>query len=90
MDRYVMRHSELGGPALIPESSMPLHLAKGWLRVSGPISEQAMDQVRLADYADAPDLACAGEENSSPAQAADAPESDQPEPAPAKTVKEKC
>lgn len=51
-----MRHPELGGPALVPASSLQLHLAQGWLRVSDAIAEEDMHRVDPAAYADAPDL----------------------------------
>lgn len=56
MDRYVMRHPETGGVALIPESSMPVHRGLGWLRVSDAIAEEAMHGVDVAQFVDAPDL----------------------------------
>lgn len=69
-----MRHPQLGGPALVPASSLDLHRQGGWWRVSDPIDEAAMDQVALADYTDAPDLDAAPEPAPKPA---------------AKTIKEK-
>lgn len=56
MDRYVMRHPELGGPVLIPASSLDHHRGQGWLRVSDPIAEEHMHRVDPAAYADAADL----------------------------------
>lgn len=56
MDRYVMRHPELGGPVLIPASSMQHHRSLGWLRVSEAIPEEHMHRVDPAGYAEAPNL----------------------------------
>jgi len=56
MDRYVMRHPQLGGPVLIPASSMDHHRSLGWLRVSEPIAEEHMHRIDPAGYADAVDL----------------------------------
>lgn len=57
MDRYVMRHPDLPSPpALVPESSMPRHLANGWIRLSDAVAEQDMDQVDIDAYVDKPDL----------------------------------
>lgn len=56
MDRYVMRHPQLGGPVLIPASSMDHHRSLGWLRVSEAIAEENAHRVDPAGFADAPDL----------------------------------
>jgi hypothetical protein len=56
MDRYVMRHPELEHPALVPASAVPQHRGLGWVRVSGAIPADQVDQVDLVEYADAPDL----------------------------------
>lgn len=56
MDRFVMRNDLTGGIALIPESSVQLHKAQGWVRVSEAVAEQDMDRVDLRAYRDAPDL----------------------------------
>jgi hypothetical protein len=72
-----MRHPDTGGVGVVPGSSLEHYRLRGWLRVSDPLGADDRDQVRPADYADAPDL--------------DAPEPD-PEPsakAPAKPSKEK-
>lgn len=81
MDRFVMRHPDTGGVAVIPASSLALHKAQGWLRVSDPIAEHDAERVRLADYADAPDL--------DPPAAAEPDAEPVPESRPAKTTKEK-
>jgi hypothetical protein len=56
MNRFVMRHPETAGVALIPESSIRIHKAAGWLRVSDAIAEESTHSVDLDAYVDAPDL----------------------------------
>ena len=78
-----MRHPDIAHPALVPASAVPQHRALGWIRVSGAIPAGDVDQVDVADYAQAPDL-----DAEPPAAAGDDPD---PTPAPArrgKTTKE--
>lgn len=56
MDSFVMRLPETGGVGVVPASSLDHHRARGWLRVSDALGRDERDQVRLGDYADAPDL----------------------------------
>lgn len=56
MDRYVMRHPEIGGPVLVPASALDHNRSLGWLRVSEPIAEEHAHRVDPAAYADAADL----------------------------------
>jgi hypothetical protein len=51
-----MRLPETGGVGVVPESSLDHHRARGWLRVSEALGRDERDQLRLADYAQAPDL----------------------------------
>lgn len=51
-----MRLPETGGVGVVPETSLDHHRARGWLRVSDALGRDGRDQVRLGDYADAPDL----------------------------------
>ncbi len=53
MTHYVIRHPGIDVPAIVPSSSLEIHLAKGFVRVSEAIDPADVD---LADYADAPDL----------------------------------
>lgn len=56
MNWFVMRLPETGGVGVVPESALEHHRVRGWLRVSGPLNNDERDQVRLSDYAEAPDL----------------------------------
>lgn len=51
-----MRHPEIAVPGIVPGSSMDMHRGRGWLRVSEALSNDERDQVRVGDYATAPDL----------------------------------
>lgn len=51
-----MRLPETGGIGVVPETSLEHHRRSGWLRVSDALGGDERDQLRLADYAEAPDL----------------------------------
>lgn len=63
MDRFVMRHPDTGGTALVPESSLRLHKGQGWLRVSDAVAEEDMHRVDATAYAQAPDLDAAPDQS---------------------------
>lgn len=56
MDWFVMRLPETGGVGVVPASSLDHYRRTGWLRVSDALGIDERDQVRLADFAAAPDL----------------------------------
>lgn len=56
MHWFVIRHPETGGVGVIAEPALSIHKGQGWLRVSEPLPEHAIDEVVKADYADSPDL----------------------------------
>lgn len=51
-----MRHPDIAVPGIVPESAMEMHRGRGWLRVTEALSNDERDQIRVADYASAPDL----------------------------------
>lgn len=55
MSRFaVVRHPDTGGIGTSPEAAMPIHRARGWVRVSE--YRDAPADFHLPDFADASDL----------------------------------
>lgn len=50
MTWYVVRHPDIEGAGVVPESSLDMHRARGWYRCSDPIAESEKDQLQLGDY----------------------------------------
>lgn len=50
MDWYVVRHPDIEGAGVVPDSSLEHHRARGWVRVSDAIAEGEKNNLRLDDY----------------------------------------
>jgi hypothetical protein len=72
MNWFVMRLPESGGIGVVPETALEHYRLRGWLRVSEALGRDERDQLRLSDYAQAPDLDAPEPEPTKPAKQAQA------------------